>query len=109
VLLRDGLIISDQIAATGYQAQAAAVKVYEDLLSRAGLAADAVDSIVATGYGRKRVSFAARTVTEISCHAARARFLVREIRSVVDIGGQDHTACALCNLEVWHRCKGTSY
>jgi predicted CoA-substrate-specific enzyme activase len=54
-----------------------------------------VDRIVATGYGRKLVDFAHRSVTEITCHAAGVYFQNPAIRSVVDIGGQDSKAIAL--------------
>ena len=45
--------------------------------------------IVATGYGRSALSFADRTVTEITCHAVGARYLFSEAETVIDIGGQD--------------------
>ena len=45
---------------------------------------------VATGYGRVAVPYAARTVTEITCHARGACFLHRTgDLLVIDIGGQD--------------------
>ncbi|MEW6672372.1 MAG: acyl-CoA dehydratase activase [Thermodesulfobacteriota bacterium] len=89
VVLRDGSILSEKITATGYQAQAAAETVLAGVLSEAKLKSAEVDAVVATGYGRNRVSFAGRAVTEISCHAAGASFLSPGIRSVIDIGGQD--------------------
>ncbi|MDF1592170.1 MAG: BadF/BadG/BcrA/BcrD ATPase family protein, partial [Desulfobacterales bacterium] len=67
VVIRDGKIISEKITATGYQAQAAAETVFTDVLGEAGLQTADVDTVVATGYGRNRVSFAGRVVTEISC------------------------------------------
>ena len=89
VVVRDGSIISEKIAATGYRVQAAADAVFEDVLSFAKLRKADVAAIVATGYGRNRVAFAGRVVTEISCHAAGALFLSPGTRSVIDIGGQD--------------------
>lgn len=45
---------------------------------------------VATGYGRNSVSYADKTVTEISCHAKGAVWLHHNDNLVViDIGGQD--------------------
>ncbi len=95
VAIRDGKIISQKIAATGYQAQAAAESVFADILSAAGLRAADVGAVVATGYGRNRVAFAGRVVTEISCHAAGARFFSPDTRSVIDIGGQDSKALVM--------------
>jgi predicted CoA-substrate-specific enzyme activase len=45
--------------------------------------------IATTGYGRRCLETATISPTEISCHAAGARFLVPGCRFVVDIGGQD--------------------
>lgn len=42
-----------------------------------------------TGYGRHLADFADKKITEISCHAQGARFLCPEVRTVIDIGGQD--------------------
>lgn len=45
---------------------------------------------VATGYGRLNVPFAAKTVTEITCHAKGGAFLFgMQPCVIVDIGGQD--------------------
>jgi predicted CoA-substrate-specific enzyme activase len=58
-------------------------------LAEAGLNRSQLGSIVATGYGRVRAGFADRTVTEISCHAKGAHTIDNEIKTVIDIGGQD--------------------
>jgi predicted CoA-substrate-specific enzyme activase len=57
----------------------------------------AFDRIMATGYGRNlfEISFDAPTVTEIKAHARGARELFPDIRTVIDIGGQDSKAIAL--------------
>lgn len=45
---------------------------------------------VLTGYGRHLAEIADKKITEISCHAQGARFLCPEVRTVIDIGGQDN-------------------
>ena len=45
--------------------------------------------IVATGYGRVSVPYADKTITEITCHAVGAYYLLQEDCTVIDIGGQD--------------------
>lgn len=45
--------------------------------------------LVATGYGRKLVSQAARQVTEITCHAKGVYHELQHGGTLVDIGGQD--------------------
>ena len=45
--------------------------------------------VVATGYGRIAVDFADYVITEITCHAKGAHYLNPNVRTVIDIGGQD--------------------
>lgn len=55
------------------------------------------DRIMATGYGRNlfEISFDAPTVTEIKAHAKGARAYFQDVRTVLDIGGQDSKAISL--------------
>ncbi len=48
-----------------------------------------IDFIVSTGYGRKLVDVADKSITEITCHAAGAFYTDPNIRTIIDIGGQD--------------------
>ena len=45
--------------------------------------------VVATGYGRVAVDFADHVITEITCHAKGANYLNPNVRTIIDIGGQD--------------------
>ena len=80
---------------TGYDAKTAAAAAFQSVLDIAGYEKEQVGFIIATGYGRKSVSFADRAVTEISCHAAGANFINPDVRSVIDIGGQDSKAMVI--------------
>ena len=51
--------------------------------------------LVGTGYGRNEVAFADENISEISCHAMGAFFCKPEIKTIVDIGGQDVKAIAV--------------
>ncbi len=55
------------------------------------------DRIMATGYGRHlfELSFDAPTVTEIKAYAVGARSLFPEVRTILDIGGQDSKAISV--------------
>jgi len=64
-------------------------KVMQQALDRAGLCFDAVQYIVATGYGRINVPFADVQVTEITCHMRGIASLFPQVRTIIDIGGQD--------------------
>jgi len=50
---------------------------------------DDIDYIVGTGYGRVRIPFANKNISEISCHGKGAFWTDPTIRTIVDIGGQD--------------------
>jgi predicted CoA-substrate-specific enzyme activase len=51
--------------------------------------------LVGTGYGRAEVPFADENVSEITCHAVGAHSCDPELRTIVDIGGQDVKAIAV--------------
>jgi predicted CoA-substrate-specific enzyme activase len=91
-IMENGKITGTKVIFTGYNAENAGRKVYEEILSQCGLAPASVDRIVATGYGRNSVKFADKSFTEIMCHAAGAHYLNPHIRSIIDIGGQDSKA-----------------
>jgi predicted CoA-substrate-specific enzyme activase len=94
-ILRDGELLGTKVIFTGYNAEAAGRRVFEELLTDLGLVPPDIVRIVATGYGRRSLSIANQTVTEIMCHAAGARFLNPSIRSLIDIGGQDSKAVVM--------------
>jgi predicted CoA-substrate-specific enzyme activase len=50
---------------------------------------DRIERCVSTGYGRERVACATRRVTEITCHARGAFEWYPQVRTIIDIGGQD--------------------
>jgi predicted CoA-substrate-specific enzyme activase len=94
-IMRDDQLLGSRVIFTGYNSEAAGRRVYEELLGELGLVRADVVRIVATGYGRKSVTIADKAVTEITCHAAGARFLDPSVRSLIDIGGQDSKAVVM--------------
>jgi (R)-2-hydroxyacyl-CoA dehydratese activating ATPase len=94
-IIEEGKLLGTKIIFTGYNAEAAGKRVYEDLLNELGLVTTAIDKIVSTGYGRNSVGFADKSFTEIMAHAAGAHFLNLHIRTIIDIGGQDSKAISL--------------
>ena len=88
VIVNEG-IVSSVIGPTGPEQRRLANKVMEEALEKADLAFGSIDYIVSTGYGRINVPFADKQVTEITCHARGVASLFPEVKTVVDIGGQD--------------------
>ena len=94
-MVRDGVVIADKLILTGYNARHAGENVFEALMKETGIDSSSVAKIISTGYGRNSVSIADKAVTEITCHAAGAHYLNPDVRSVIDIGGQDSKAIVL--------------
>ena len=94
VIIDDG-IAATKVILTGYNAKNAGEQVFEGVLANAGIESSQVDCIIATGYGRNSVTFADKAITEITCHAAGAHYLNPDIRSIIDIGGQDSKAIVI--------------
>ena len=94
-LLKEEALVGSAITMTGYNAEKAGRAVFEKILADFGLRPATVERIVATGSGRRRIGFAGRAITEITCHAVGAHFLNPATLTVIDIGGQDSKAIAL--------------
>ncbi len=91
-IVEDGRILGTMVCFSGYNASLAGTTVYRNLLDDLGFDASSIDRIISTGYGRNNVDFADKSMTEIICHGAGAHFLNPDIRTVIDIGGQDSKA-----------------
>jgi predicted CoA-substrate-specific enzyme activase len=89
VILKDNEIIVWDIVLTGPDSTQTANETMNNALNKAGLKIDDIDGIVSTGYGRVVVPFAMKAVTEISCHAKGANWFFPEVRTILDMGGQD--------------------
>jgi predicted CoA-substrate-specific enzyme activase len=74
---------------TGPEHRQLANEVMRRALEQASLQIDDISYIVATGYGRLNVPFADRQITELSCHARGVSSIFPNVRTAIDIGGQD--------------------
>jgi predicted CoA-substrate-specific enzyme activase len=82
-------ILGYSVVPTGAKSVESAYRALEEALMMAKLRLEDISYIVATGYGRISISFANLEVTEITCHARGAFFLNKDVRTIIDIGGQD--------------------
>ena len=64
-------------------------------LQMAGVSQSAIAHAISTGYGRKNVSFARDTRTEIGCHAGGCYHYFPLAITIIDIGGQDNKVIKL--------------
>jgi len=82
-------ILSSIKGPTGPEHRRLANEVMKMALEQTNLQLDEISYIVATGYGRVNVPFADEQITELSCHARGVSSIFPNVRTAVDIGGQD--------------------
>lgn len=82
---------------TGPEHRQLANEVMRQALEQASLQIDDISYIVATGYGRLNVPFADCQITELSCHARGVSSLFPNVRTAIDIGGQDAKCMKIAN------------
>ncbi|MEK3903810.1 MULTISPECIES: acyl-CoA dehydratase activase [unclassified Paenibacillus] len=88
-------ILAYDVIYTGGNNRQSAEMTYQNVIEKAGLTPDDIDLVVTTGYGRENVPFSNKNYSEITCHAKGMYFLNPEIRTILDIGGQDSKAIQL--------------
>jgi predicted CoA-substrate-specific enzyme activase len=97
VILKDNTIVGTAIIPgeidpeqTATQVLALACRQVDGLSDISG-----ITRLIGTGYGRNEVPFANDNISEITCHASGVYFCDPDIRTVIDIGGQDVKAIAI--------------
>lgn len=88
VVLDEAGIVDHFVLPTGWSSKETA----EEIARRLELNGHGVGEnmrVIATGYGRISVEYAAKTITEITCHGRGGYALMGRDCTIVDIGGQD--------------------
>jgi len=94
LLDEDENVISTGFGYTGARPIESGKRVLDEALKKANSRLEDI-YLIATGYGRVSFPLAKSTITEITCHAKGARKILANVRTVIDIGGQDSKAIAL--------------
>ena len=89
ILNKDLEIVTEIILPTGAGAAMGAERALGEALKKANMKREDIDTLVTTGYGRSAIEEGDKSITEITCHARGAHYLDPEVRTVIDIGGQD--------------------
>ncbi len=89
VVMRDGKIVSSFIQDTGAESVRTSETLLAKVLEGTGIEKGDINYTVATGYGRVLVPFARENVSEISAHARGITWYFPEVRTILDMGGQD--------------------
>ena len=89
VLMEDG----SKIIATGLKIGGLGTEgpeeALEELWAQTEYTREDIDRTIVTGYGRNKYEGADGEVSELTCHALGGRFIFPDLRTVIDIGGQD--------------------
>ncbi len=89
-------MIGYYISRSGHEFERAGKEVYKSALDKINLKESDISYLIGTGYGRSSINFSNKTITEISCHGKGAYyFLGEDVKTVIDIGGQDSKAISL--------------
>lgn len=89
VLMSDDAIIASEIMRVRPRPEQTAHEAMSKALTMANLTFQDLTYCVSTGYGREKIPFADGSISEISCHGRGAHWANPDVRTVIDIGGQD--------------------
>ncbi len=88
-------IVGRSLIDTGADVTKAAENAYHNALEELDIDEGDVGFVIGTGYGRYKVTFGDKQVTEISCHGRGAAHMFPGTRTVLDMGGQDSKAISV--------------
>lgn len=95
VLFDGDNIVKKVVIPTGWSPKTSSKQALEILLE--GILKEDIKKIVGTGYGRVSMDFVDKKVTEITCHTKGIYFLNKNIKTILDVGGQDSKIINLDN------------
>jgi len=90
--VEDGKLIDYLIDRSTYRFKEVGHSLFEQILKKYNLNRNQIDKIISTGYGRHSIDIAQEIVTEITAHARGVQYYFPDVRSIIDIGGQDSKA-----------------
>jgi predicted CoA-substrate-specific enzyme activase len=97
VILKDWKRVGFAIAAAGYDHDRSSRYALKKALKMAGLKKSDINYIVSTGIGRRKMSLANGTISEISANARGVKWLNgrSDVHSIIDLGGHDTKVIAI--------------
>ena len=89
VILKNGKVLSGKALVKAGTGTVGPEQALQEVLKDAGIEKSSIAYTVSTGYGRHNIELADNDMSELSCHAMGAQFIFGNVRTVIDIGGQD--------------------
>ncbi len=97
VILEDGTKLMAKALCVGGLGTSGPEDVKQELMIGSCLSEADITNTAVTGYGRNKYKGCDLEVSELTCHALGSRFVFPDVRTVIDIGGQD--AKVICMSE----------
>lgn len=94
-ILKDGTELVAKSLQSGGLGTGGPEEALSELWKVSGLSREDMARTIVTGYGRNKFQGADGEVSELTCHALGGRFVFPDLRTVIDIGGQDAKIIAL--------------
>lgn len=88
-IVQNGELLCWAVQPTGDYVDQAAYEVTRRALAKIDKTIDDLDYTCSTGYGRRAVKFSQKAISEIICHARGVNYTHPEVKTIIDIGGQD--------------------
>ena len=92
VILKDGQVVGRSLVLAGIDTKVSADEAFDEALGIAGLIKSDVGNIVATGAGKKEITYAKDTITEVAATSKGAVYLNPAVRTVIDVGAEEGRA-----------------
>ncbi|MFC2066383.1 acyl-CoA dehydratase activase [Chloroflexota bacterium] len=114
VIAEGGKVVASHLLPSGIDYRAAARKLREALLEKAGLTFEDIACIVATGQGAGNVPFSNHSVSDIRCCARGINSIFPPVRTIVDVQAQSSQVIRLnesgrvINFAVSEKCAAGS-
>jgi len=96
VIMEEKRIISSSIIKAGPNPSKSAEEVMTECLVQKNISPSSIEKCCSTGYGRFNTPFSDFNMSEISCHGMGAFWGNSNIRTIIDIGGQD---CKIISID----------
>jgi len=92
LILKNGAEIAGSAVIAAGTGTSGPRRAQEEALAAAGISMEDIRRSTATGYGRNTVEGVDAVVSELSCHAIGIHAVFPDVRTLIDIGGQDAKA-----------------
>jgi len=92
LILKDDEVLCRVQERTGFDPSAAAKRAFAAALSQTGLKEEDIESVYATGAGRKKAPHVHDSITDVGAAAKGIAYLQPSVRTVIDVGGEEGRA-----------------